>query len=132
MIAIKTFLLVCTAMAALLVLCSCGTTKPTVIELTGTPGAKVEGYYIRRGHRVEFEGTLPMRFSQNGLTQITVHKLDSADKLNVQAQREGEGEISMGAPYGTWEAVRLELGGGFSGMTIPTAMAMARPGNTLL
>src|SRR5262249_54928586 len=83
----KAFLFACLSTATLLILCGCATSKPTVVELTGTTGAKVEGYYIRRGHRVGFEGALPMTFSEPGLTQITVRKLNAADKLNVQAQR---------------------------------------------
>jgi hypothetical protein len=110
----------------------CASGPPTVVDLTGTNGAGVDGYYIRHGRSVPFSGTLPMKITEPGLTQVTVRKLDPAAALSATATRPGAGMISVGSKAGKREGVRLDCGGGFSGETIPPEQVTMKRNNSIM
>jgi hypothetical protein len=98
---------------AMILLVGCASTPPNVakIELTGTPGARVTGYYIQNGTREELKGQLPMTLYQPGVTQLAVRKEDPSADLEVRA-KDNHGSGSASLPPGDDQALSLQLAGG--------------------
>jgi hypothetical protein len=101
--------------AAAILLAGCASAPPPVakIELTGTPGARVTGYYIQNGTREELKGTLPMTLYQPGVSQLAVRKEDPSSSLMVRA-KDSNGATSASLPPGDDHGLRLQLAGGMS------------------
>jgi hypothetical protein len=117
------------AAAGCFLLAACATPTPdnTVkVELTGTPGARVTGYYIQDGVRQVFEGSLPMTLYQPGLSQLAVRKEDPAANLKVSAR---DNASSMGSSIlpGDNTGLRLQLAGDWNMAIIPPEELLALP-----
>jgi hypothetical protein len=97
---------------AMILLVGCASTPPNVakIELTGTPGARVTGYYIQNGTREELKGQLPMTLYQPGVSQLAVRKEDPSADLEVRA-KDSNGSGSASLPPGNDQALSLQLAG---------------------
>src|SRR4051812_8088114 len=63
----------------------CASNKVVEVKLTGTPGARVSGYYVQNGRRVPIDAALPVTLDSPGITQVAVRKTDPADELTVGA-----------------------------------------------
>ena len=133
------FAIVIVLTVTLLATSGCAATKsramasPTThveIQLAGTSGARITGYYIRDGQRVELDGVLPMSIAVPGVTQLAMRKMDPKDDL-VVAARGPDGRQSTGSPPGDAQGIRLDLeGGGMS--VIPGDESLSRPNNALI
>ena len=113
-------------LAGLVLICmtiGCVTDKK-VVELSGTPGAAVSGYYIRSGRRIDLNGNLPITLQPPGITLVAVKKVNPADTLVANAH-ESNGEIWISSPAGKAGGVRLDLGDGFTGGAIDADEALA-------
>jgi hypothetical protein len=95
----------------------CQASKPMTVELTGTPGAIVNGYYVAGGKRVAIDGKLPITLNKQGITLLAVRKQNASDTLSAQA-RGSDGMISMSSAAGKAGGIRLELGDGYSGSNL--------------
>lgn len=116
---------------SLFLLLGCSSTAPTTVSLTGTPGARVTGFYIRAGHRTDVNTTLPLTFSCPDVSLVAVRKLNPADALRAEAHGP-TGGVSMSSPSGDTGGIRLELRDGFSGGYISPDEAMSPPNNSLM
>jgi hypothetical protein len=93
----------------------CASSKPVEVKLTGTPGAKVNGYYVQNGRRVPLDATLPVTLDTPGITLVAVRKADAATVLNAEAKAvDGSSSMSMGMPAGKAGGIRLETGNSWS------------------
>jgi hypothetical protein len=95
----------------------CTSSDPVSIQLTGTKGAPVRGYYVQQGRRVNLDASLPVTMTRPGVTLIAVKKLNAADELRAEAHSK-RGGISIGSAAGRPGGVRLELADGFCGGTV--------------
>lgn len=58
---------------------------PIRIEFSGTPGAKIEGFYMVGGsQRVRFDAVLPTTLSLRGVSRFAVRKSNPADALRME------------------------------------------------
>jgi len=73
------------ALGILLIGCQTAT-QPTRIEIGGTPGAQVGGYYVRNGKRVELHAALPTTLPSHGVSQFAIWKSNPRDNLTVKVQ----------------------------------------------
>lgn len=101
------------------------------IELTGTVGAPVTGYYIRDGRRVELTGVLPMTIHEAGVSQIAVRKVNAQDRLVLSARLNND-STSTSIPAGKAEGLRLDLAGGLGASVIRADESLAPPANALI
>jgi len=111
--------------------CASAPPKTATVELTGTPGAGVSGYYILNGYREDLKGKLPMTLIQPGLSQLAVRKDDPADNLEVRA-KSADGTCSSSSPPGALTGLRLELAGGMNVANIPPEESLALPGEAVM
>ena len=83
--------------------------EPVTVNLAGTKGAGVHGYFIRDGRRTDFSGTLPMTLDKPGITLVAVRKDDPASVLEADARTEGGESMSSRIPAGNPDGLRLNV-----------------------
>jgi hypothetical protein len=108
---------------------------PVQIELTGTPGAEVAGYYIQNGRRIDLRGKLPLTLFDTGITQIAVRKVNKEDNL-VSTVRVGKdlrgGVMSTSSRAGDPNGIRLITeDGSLSGTIITPEESLDSQNNAL-
>ena len=115
--------------------CGCSAThrpdEPTHIELGGTPGAQVRGYYVRDGRRVSFDAALPTTLPPHGVSQFVVSKVNPGDELKVRVSGP-DGSLSHGLPPGTGNGMHVQVAGGLSVSDISGGEARAGTQNALM
>jgi hypothetical protein len=124
----------------LCMLCGCGSFrdpsgapagKTATIELSGTAGASITGYYICNGKRIELHGVLPMTLRDPGISQLAVRKVNAQDKLTV-AVHGPDGYTSSSVLPGHTEGTRLQVHGGMSIEMIAPEESLSPSGNSLV
>ncbi len=102
-------------LASLPLIAGCNAGPLITVELTGSTGASVSGYYIRNGHRINIDDKLPITLSDKGITQVAIRKSRPEDELN-SITRVGEdfqgGYMSMTSSAGSPDGIRLETAAG--------------------
>src|SRR4051812_13258201 len=93
--------------AAMLVGCA-ASREPTRIEIGGTSGGRVTGYYLRDGRRVELDTALPTTLPAHGVSQVAVRKVNRADELRVSVSGP-EGSMATASPPGNAEGIRAQI-----------------------
>jgi hypothetical protein len=91
----------------------CGHPTPaTRIEIHGTPGALVSGYYVKDGHKLPLHAKLPTTLPSRGVSQFAVRKSNPQDDLIVNVQGPN-GFMSTESPPGKAPGYHIQLAGGF-------------------
>lgn len=81
------------------------------LELSGTEGAEISGYYIVRGEKVPVSGRLPLTISRVGITECKFRKRRLEDTLELRAD-DGTSRLSLNADPGVAGiAAKLGFGG---------------------
>ncbi len=111
--------------------CASAPPKTATVELTGTNGAGVSGYYIQNGTREELKGRLPMTLIQPVMSQLAVRKDDPANNLVVRAKT-AEGTCGSSSPPGDATGFRLQLAGEMNLAIIPPGESLALPEQTVM
>jgi hypothetical protein len=105
--------------------------EAATIELSGTAGASISGYYICNGKRIELQGVLPMTIRVPGVSQLAVRKSNAQDSLDVMVHSK-EGSMGTSVPSGKADGVRLQVQGGLNLSGIPPEESLSPPGNSLI
>jgi hypothetical protein len=104
---------------------------PVTVELTGTAGAPIEGYYLRDGRRVQLPSNLPVKIEQPGISQVAVRKRNVSDSLSVAVKCD-EGGISTSAPPDVDDGLIVDISGGLTAGVIPASASLSPPGNSVM
>jgi hypothetical protein len=107
-----------------------GNAPPTRIELQGTPGAPVTGYYIHNDRRVELNAKLPTTLPSTGISQFAVRKTNIADNLVVKVEGP-DGSMQSGLPPGQGPGVRVQVAGGMNVSFVSAEESLSPTGNAL-
>jgi hypothetical protein len=105
--------------------------ETATIELSGTAGAPITGYYICNGKRIELHGVLPMTIRVPGVSQLAVRKVNAQDNLSMAARGE-DGSMGSSVPPGQADWMRLQLEGGMSISVILPKESLSPSGNSLI
>lgn len=103
---------------------------PTRIELTGTPGARVTGYYILNGKRVDLTARVPATLTPSGLWQVVVMKSDPQDEVGLMVIGP-RGSTGLVMPSGRAGGARVQVAGEMSVSLVGDDESLARRDNAL-
>lgn len=101
------------------------------IELTGTAGAPITGYYIKDGHRIELDATMPATLPARGITQIALRKARVADDVVVSIHT-ADGSMRHELRPGHGDGVRIVLAGGMDISVIGPEESLATNTQTIM
>jgi hypothetical protein len=97
----------------------CASQPVADIQITGTPGAPITGYYVQNGQRVPLSSPMPLTIEKPGIQVIAVRKVNKDDSLHMEVRIAHPGGGSnptamiSASPSGRAEGVRFVLQGGF-------------------
>lgn len=63
----------------------------TTVKVTGAPGTRITGFYLRDEQRQEFSGTLPFTLTQTGLSKLEIRKVDPNESITADVWYESPG-----------------------------------------
>jgi hypothetical protein len=106
-----------------LLACACTTERAeswrqgtTTLKATGTPGAKIAGFYVQNGQRREIASDLPYVLSDTGIAEAELRKVNPNEAISVEAHFTAHGMkaafANMIAPSGV-PGIRVQLQRGF-------------------
>lgn len=104
--------------------------EPTRIEIGGTSGGRVTGYYLQNGRRVELDTALPTTLSAHGISQLAVRKVNPADELRVSVSGH-DGSMATASPSGKPEGIRVQIEGGISFSLVSEGESLAPDRNAI-
>jgi hypothetical protein len=89
----------------------------TTINVTGTPGARITGFYVQDGQRHPIASSVPFTLSEPGLSEAEIRKAILADTFTAETRFRGPEERASYAnvvvPPGI-PGVRVSVRKGFS------------------
>ena len=101
------------------------------IELTGTAGAPVSGYYIKDGHRIELNAKIPTTLPAQDISQIALRKAQPADDVVVSVHT-ADGAMWHELRPGHGDGVRIVLSGGMNISVIGPEESLAPSKQTIM
>jgi hypothetical protein len=89
----------------------------TTLKVSGAPGTRITGFYIRDGKHYDITNSLPFTLTETGLSEVEIRKASLQEVFTVETRYEDPERLSsfanMVAPPGV-AGVRVELRHGFS------------------
>jgi hypothetical protein len=115
---------------ALVLVGGCASRPVARVEVNGSPGASVEGYYMRDGRRTQVQAGVPVVIEANGLTLVAVRKVNSKDAITVLAKWP-LGSSTTGLPAGDDNGLILDVVHGNT-TVVPAGVSMEPSGNSIM